>query len=356
MTKILSIVILIAFSFTTYAQVDITQYLKTHHYYFTLDKGFDQQTTDTLKKKLSAYKLILQAEGGSHDLNIYKKIPLIWVTFLNKYFGLTHVFLEFGHSAAVCANNFLVTNDTSNLYDSSSIEYWRQYSMLNSALPDERKVKFFGIDFNRSKSYFKALKKIIPNKQSPENIKSSIALIKSANDSLKDCSYLLDFNATLKQDLTINKPDYVTYLGERYKDFERIVMSKGTCNDVYKNRNYNIAGNFLSFDAESNDSIYYGELGMAHTILKNKVAATIINNSLKFKYKVCVINLYCYNCTTNKEQVSNWPLKKIEKDILQYFLPYCSSDFTLFDLSGNIELTKKYSDYGQYLIIAKNQN
>ena len=94
----------------------------------------------------------------------------------------------------------------------------------------------------------------------------------------------------------------------------------------------------------------------AHTILKNKVAATIINNSPKFKDKVCVINLYCYNCSTYKEQVSNWPLKKIEKDILEYFLPYCSSDFTLFDLSDDIELTKKYSDYGQYLIIAKNQN
>jgi len=357
MIKVLSVLSLTFFSLTTYAQVDITQYLKTHHYYFTLDKGFDQQTTDTLKQKLSAYKLILQAEGGSHDLNIYKKIPLVWVTFLSQYFGLTHVFLEFGHSSAVCANNYLLTSDTSNLYNSSSIEYWQQYLKLNSTLPDERRVKFFGIDFNRPTSYFKALKKLIPsNKQSTENIRGSIELIKSANDSLKDCSYIIDFNANLKKDLSTNKPDYVSYLGKNYKDFERIVMSKGTCNDVYKNRNYNIADNFLSFDAESNDSIYYGELGMAHTILKNKVAATIINNSSKFKDKVCVINLYCYNCTTNKEQVSNWPLKKIEKDILEYFLPYCSSDFTLFGLSGNIELTKKYSDYGQYLIIAKNQN
>lgn len=95
---------------------------------------------------------------------------------------------------------------------------------------------------------------------------------------------------------------------------------------------------------------------MAHTILKNKVAAAIINNSPKFKGKVCVINLYCYNCSTDNEQVSNWPLKKIENDILEYFLPYCNSDFTLFDLSENIELTEIYSSYGQYLIIAKNQN
>lgn len=105
-----------------------------------------------------------------------------------------------------------------------------------------------------------------------------------------------------------------------------------------------------------NDNIYYGELGMAHTILKNKVAASLINDLPQFKDKVCVVNLYCYNCTTEKEKVSNWPLKKIDNDIQKYFLPLCVSDFTLFDLSENSELTKKYRDYGQFLIIAKDQN
>ena len=110
-----------------------------------------------------------------------------------------------------------------------------KYLKLNSTLPDDRRVKFFGIDFNRPRSYFKALKKIIPNKPSPENIRGSIELIKSASESLRDCSYIIDFNANLKKNLTTNKPDYVSYLGKSYNDFERIVMSKGTCNDVYKN-------------------------------------------------------------------------------------------------------------------------
>jgi hypothetical protein len=354
MKKILPILTLLFFTLTSFAQSGITQYLKTHHYSFTPDKGFDQTTTDTLKKKLSGYKIVLQGEGGSHFLNIYNRLPLIWVAFLNKYFGMTHIFREMSPSGAFCINNYLLTNDLSNLIwkDSSSLEHL----ILNSTLPDEKKLKFFGIDFNRPASYFKALKKIMPDKQSPENIKNSIGLIKSANDSLKDCSYIIDFNANLKKDLTTNKQDYMAYLGPNYKDFERIVMNKGTCKDALKDRNYNIADNFLFFDMESNDSMYFGELGMAHTILKNKVFANIINNSPKFKDKVCVINLYCYNCTTNTEQVSNWPLKKIDKDILAYFLPFCDSDFTLFDLSDNIELTKKYRDYGQFLIIAKNQN
>lgn len=68
-----------------------------------------------------------------------------------------------------------------------------------------------------------------------------------------------------------------------------------------------------------------------------------------------VVNLYCYNCTTPEEQVSNWPFQKIEGDILKYFIPYCKSGFTLFDLSDNNDLIKKYSAYGQFLIIAKDQ-
>ena len=340
----------------THAQTNITQYLETHHYYFSIDKGFDQETKDSLKRKLSAYKLILQAEGGSHDLTIYKKLPIVWVTFLQRYFGLKQVFLEFEHSSAVCANNYLSSNDTAYLYNSSSADYWRQYYSLNSTLPEGNKVKFFGVDFNRPTSYYKALKKLVSNSPPPENIRNSIELINAVNDSLVACDQIIAFNTHLKKDLAINKQAYMAFLGPDYLDFQRIVLSKGTCNDAYKNRSYNIADNFLSFDAETNDSIYYGELGMAHTILSNKVAAAIINNSPKFKGKVCIINLYCYNCSTNKEQVSNWPLKKIEKDILAYFLPFCNADFTLFDLTGNPELTKKYSNYGQFLIIAKNQN
>lgn len=86
MTKILSTLGLTLYSLTAYPQGDITQYLKTHHYSFTLEKGFDQQTSDILKQKLSTYKLILQAEGGSHDLSIYKKMPIVWVKKSNAIF------------------------------------------------------------------------------------------------------------------------------------------------------------------------------------------------------------------------------------------------------------------------------
>ena len=117
-----------------------------------------------------------------------------------------------------------------------------------------------------------------------------------------------------------------------------------------------MAKNLLRFDNVLNDSIYYLQIGMAHSILLYKNAASYINNTSKFKNKVCVINTYCYNCSTMEEQVSNWQLHKIEEDILKQLLNYCTTDFTLFDFSNNNELTKIFEVYGQFLIIAKNQH
>ena len=353
--KFIYVFFFILFSTTASAQQELNDYLSTHSYSFSLDNGFDQATTDTLKLKLKNYKLILQAEGGSHDLNIYNKLPVMWVKFLHTNFGLTHLFLEFSHASAVCVNKFLETGDSSFLYADNK-NYWQQYKNLNDNSEPSKQIQFFGIDFNRPSSYLKALKSLLPLSQPPENIQNEILLIKNSDTSLIGCDDVLNINAIIKKGILKNKEDFKKYLGDNYADFEKIIESKGTCKDAFKNRNNNIAENFLSFDNDYNDPIYYGELGMAHTILKNKVAASIINNSPKFKDKVCVINLYCYNCTTEKEEVSNWPLKKIDEDIQKYFLPFCTSDFTLFDLSENNELINKYKEYGQFLIIAKNQN
>jgi len=59
------------------AQVAISSYLDNHHYSFTLEKGFDKETASMLKERLANYRLIIQGEGGSHDLIIYNRLPVI---------------------------------------------------------------------------------------------------------------------------------------------------------------------------------------------------------------------------------------------------------------------------------------
>ena len=75
MAKLILAFILTFASLITHAQSDISQYLKTHNYSFSLDKGFDDATSDTLKKRLSNYKLVILGEGGSHFLQFYNPLP-----------------------------------------------------------------------------------------------------------------------------------------------------------------------------------------------------------------------------------------------------------------------------------------
>src|SRR6267154_2178500 len=90
-------------------QNDLSTYLGAHHYSFSLEKGFDQALSDTLRKKLSGFRLILQAEGGSHDLQLYNRLEFVWLQYLQQRFGLTHFIGESGHASAVLFNRFLQT-------------------------------------------------------------------------------------------------------------------------------------------------------------------------------------------------------------------------------------------------------
>lgn len=346
--------LLITFITPLHAQSELTRYLQAHLYSFSLEKGFDQRTSDTLHAKLAEYRLLLQGEGGSHDLKFYSRIAPVWLSLLSSRFGMRHFFAEAGNSAAVLYNQYLQTGDTSLVFVPDKM-LWNPVYTYNATLPTGKKLIFFGIDFESRKAYIRGLKSILPKSAPPPQIAASIELIKNASDTLEDCGYIISINEKIKKSLADTRQSFIDFFGNQYDYFEKIILNRGSCRDVTRNRNPDLAANFLSFDSKWNARMYYGQLGMAHTILLQRNAASMINSSPQFKNKVCVINTYCYNCTTSQEKVSNWQLQKIEQDILDYFLPLCSSDFTLFDLSGDNVIVKKYKAHGQFLIVAKNQ-
>lgn len=188
--KSLLILFFILFSLTSSAQNDLSNYLKSHYYTFTLDKGFDSFTTDALKLKFAKYRLILEAEGGSHSLNIYHKLPIMWIEFLNENFELKYFFIESGPDAAYLGDRYLQTGDSSHLNNGWK-NYWRPYYKLNSKLDASKKIIPVGIDFNRPANYVKALKLLLSKSLPNELIKNDIELIKNANDTLNNCDYIL---------------------------------------------------------------------------------------------------------------------------------------------------------------------
>lgn len=84
----------------------------------------------------------------------------MWIEFLNKNFGLTHFFVEYGPDAAYLGNNYLETGDTSSL-TKGWINFWRPYFKFNSELPTDKKITPIGIDFNRSVTNLNALRSLL---------------------------------------------------------------------------------------------------------------------------------------------------------------------------------------------------
>src|SRR5687767_4351070 len=113
--KRLSIILLIFYSLACQGQDELDAYLKDHHYAFSIDSGFNRQTTEILKQKMSKYRLFICGEGGSHYLQFYEPLLSMWTRFLNQQFGMTRFFLETGHSADVLFNHYLQTGDSSHL-------------------------------------------------------------------------------------------------------------------------------------------------------------------------------------------------------------------------------------------------
>lgn len=338
------------------AQQGPTGYLAQHHYVFSLDSGFDQRTTDTLRQKLAAYRLFLQAEGGSHYLRFYQRLPFVWLRFLHEQFGLTHFFLEAGASSHVLLNRYLQTGDTNLLYVRKK-QLWRDLAALQAGWPDSTRFRYFGIDFESRLTYIPALRLLLPATEAPAAIAAEVAALRGAPDTLADCAALQRINSSLKAALALHPNEFRRYLGAGFPDFESIVRNEGSCNDKYRNRNGHLAHAFLAADRRFAQPRYYGELGEAHTVLTTRRnAADLINADPAFRGRVAVINLYCHACSADEEPASNWPLAKIDQDIQAYFLPFCHPGFTLFDLSGNDPSIQRYKAYGDFLIVAWGQH
>lgn len=311
--------------------------LSTHKYGFTLDHGFDARTCDTLRVLLKPYRLVLQAEGGSHDLSIYLRLPLVWIRFLHESFGLQHFFFEGGHGGAVLQRQYLRTGDTSVLHLKYKT-FWEDLRAYNAGISAKGAgiSPGGGVDFERPRQSVPALQ-LLWKKPPP-----------LVADTATGCDAWTARVRALQKQL----PDLKSELADNYQDISDIINNPGSCNDALRNRNSHMAERLKAFAEREGDPLYFGEFGEAHTVLNAKQSlAHLINRSPGWENKVCTVNLYCYQCTAD-EPVSNWPLKGMEADMQKYFLPLCDTDFTLFDLTG----FPQYAAYGQLLIVAKGQH
>lgn len=357
------------FSITTFGQKDINSYLSNHHYTFTLDRGFDDSTQHILREKLSNVKVIIQGEISHVIPSFYDSLNFIWLSFLNKEYGLKHYFLEWGVAASYLENNYLQTGDSlllPNIYTKNRIRNIRKYNLTK---PTHLQLSSCGLDFERLSTYKQAIIKLIPNKKIPSQLQIPITQLHLLNDDMSVRNKaLIKVNKLFLKAMNNNEDTLEFFFGSNYSFFKEIItnphsLAKSSAGIAGKHRDKLLADNFIKFDSVNHENKYFVQIGMGHTVLKRygkdklllpkRVFSNYLNNNASFKEKTSIVNVYSYNCFDKYGKIANNLFKKIDDDIQRYFLPYCESHYTLFDLSENPELANKYSEYGQFLIIIK---
>lgn len=345
---------------TISAQNDLQAYLKNNTYSLSLEQPASEQLTALFQKMAGSSKLILLGESGSHFLKFYSVLEANMLIHLNRSVGLKTFIIEAGSSTAYLCNKYLATGNSDILPKFSqerSYIFWKLIYQYNQSIPPTQQLKVIGIDFESPISYFKALNDLLPRSPAPESITKEINLIRASTMPVT-CNELSKIDNLLKISLKKNRAAWQQFTGAAFDEVYTIISNKGACKDALANRNKNLKNRFLIFDTKLQEPIYYGQLGQAHTTLDNKQHfAALLNNdrNTRFYNQVSVVNTYCHNCKTDVEPVSNWVLQKIEKDIQQELVQPSHPALTLFDFSGAPLLTGKYLRYGQYLLIAKDQ-
>lgn len=342
------------------AQNQLDDYLSKHRYTIDLLNDQPKELDELLASRLSGYKAVLLGEGGSHYLEFYFPLRLFLLRSLNRTLGVRSFVMEYGSSLSVLYNKYLSTGDSSYLpafRDPNALTFLRSLYHYNQA-PGVQPIRTIGIDFESPIYYFKALRALLPKDPPPLELQNEIEIIKQSSDS-SDCNDFVKTDRRLKESLRTHEATYRQYFKGNFDDVFRIISNEGSCKDVLKNRNTNLKARFELFDSYDHDLLYYGELGEAHVNFTLKNLSYRLNNDKRspFAGKVAVLNVYCYNCTTPHEAVSNWTMNKIEGDIRNTFLKYCDSDYTLFDLTqSDAPAITRFRAYGQFLLIVKNQH
>ncbi|MCW3466964.1 hypothetical protein [Chitinophaga nivalis] len=329
-------------------------YLSAHHYSFSVTDGFSEKAQQALIEKLSPYKVILLGEGGSHYLRFYEQVQLPLLKFLHEKLAVNAFFMEMGHSSGMVGTRFLRTGDTVFMPGWKPLKesvFWT--GMYQYLLPSKgADIACFGIDFENPRNYGKAMRALIPLLPADAPL---TALLQSLPQPL-NCDKLVEYNKKIKREVEQDTALYRQHLKGQYDDLLLILNNPGSCKDVMKDRNNNLYRRFIEGDKRIGSPRYYGQMGVAHTAKHLRSFAAKLDKDAAFEGKVCVINTYCLECSTPEEEVSNWQLRAVEKDILRLLVKYCQSDFTLFDFTGADKRFEQFRKMGEFILVARHQH
>lgn len=342
---------------------DVNSYLSTNS--FAIDPD-DFNSLTALPDSLIKNSLIILT-GENHGVIANTQLKLAFLKYLNSEYGVRNIILELGYSTAKYFQEYISGGDISILqhvfdylegtiyYSKEQYRYWQDVKTFNSTLPENGKLRLFGIDVEHQyTTAITYLESHIPEQNPPQEIFYYFTELKNIVDQMNyDRSYIKSFCRDFINDLTNNYDIYSSYLGnEKIIDFELILRgidAAFTWYDEYEDNysaGYNFRDNYMfsvfkisanSYEGEK----FFGQLGINHILQQNLNGvnwfAALLNSDIKYTTKIFSIPYFYQNCRA---------MGYITGDYYEYFLSTVGEGFdfltetntgnvSLFNLAGN---------------------
>lgn len=222
---------------------------------------------------------------------------LALLQYLHANNNVRYLVMECGPDQAFLANKYLETGDDSlltKLYLAKT--FWPGVNEFNRQLPNEKKIKVLGYDFNRYVYSSRAIGYIVKDKLTFADEKLNDAFKKILEwDTIEwnmnkqslfneDFDYLRELSKT-------NDAALQQSLGKYYNDFITIISNRSPATPNVK-RDKKIVANLLEDLPLFHNGNFLFNYGIAHIFLDGVGAANILESNKEFKGQVCSIYPY----------------------------------------------------------------
>jgi|GEM_PF-3125154 len=308
--------------------------------------------------------------GERHDEKANDDLSFAMLRYLNREFGVRTLVLEQAYAVGLCADEYLRTGDTILLEDLPSREYWKKLYDYNRSLPAEKRLRVVGADIESSFGWSgwmlhrMALDGGVPHPSIAPTVATIYRMRRPSRLTRKKARRLA---FELDENMKAYPREYRKFLGDKYEDFRKCVLSMKTGADIYVTRKspwvpareqylYEFLYDFLKSHP---DEKVFGQFGNAHVCLlpeqdwaiRNSTSVTsMLNRTPELQNRICIFPTI-YTDGDCGEATYQWINRVLSDDEICRLVRRSKPGFTFFKLDQADSLLQGLDGKAQFMII-----
>lgn len=317
MKKLLATLFVLLFAIAGFAQQQLC--LPKGPAPYSIDFKADEVDNFLHGKKYKAFLI-----GEMHNGLFSPDMQYHLITYLNKYYGIRHVFTEMSVSCAWHFNRYLQTGDTTYYTRIPAVAayqqwptYWKRLYDYNQTLPEGSKIVIHGLDFERTE-VFPTIMELAPQGQTPPQSLKAVMDTVAAHVHDKPLSMyrmlngrFIEFDNSgfvttlryIQKQFLQHSADAKAYFGNNYPVIEDIARNNGNVEVRPKPRNRTMFSTMRRIIKEQNIQKFVGVFGAEHTSYANLSSIGNAIDRLPGYRKQDVLNIHevVYNLRKNSK-------------------------------------------------------